>query len=437
MNKMFRTSPNHNPLTRTALALILFLLLLFRPQAAVDSTLRISLPSGETVLCSISHFGEVRYVALQQVTMALRQIDAQARLQWDATTGVYDIQAAGKQFTVYSRKNLLLYNNTLIETSSHLRVVRGKPFVPLETLLIILQRFEGISTNHSLQSLTPTQNTTSYDPSLELEQVPDLQQIADWFAADPRTEHKGSLDVLGEQLKKSAIGMRQQQLILIDPQPLDQLRVVDDQSPESNMVLRDGSDLTWRIAQRCRSILATHPMLRVELTRREDEAATPDKRLAHANGAYGQALICLRLDASRFVDQKGYRLFVANRSVDPAANNKNKSALPANAPERSYEPYQQMSLILARLLDSQMQQSGYARASAQESPVLAPVYMLKRAAMPSVCLTLGYATNGVDLEQIEQQDYIEHVARGLAQSILKFDAWMQKQSIVDSAQGTP
>ena len=84
----------------------------------------------------------------------------------------------------------------------------------------------------------------------------------------------------------------------------------------------------------------------------------------------------------------------------------------------AYMPHEEMSLFLTRLLDRNLEGVGIAPAPLKSKP--APFYILKRAAMPSMSMTLGFWSNPSDRLRMSESDYVELMAQNLKETLLLY-----------------
>jgi N-acetylmuramoyl-L-alanine amidase len=128
----------------------------------------------------------------------------------------------------------------------------------------------------------------------------------------------------------------------------------------------------------------------------------------------------LRLDASPFPANAGYRLYAMHERIDPLASRSREiHASGPLPPELAYLPYEGLSAVLAGLADTELARGGLS--PAPEKIGVAPLYLLKRADLPSALVTLGYRTNDKERARMADTGFVESAARSLAQALLEFD----------------
>jgi len=399
------------------------------PARADAEALRVAVPSGAVLTYPIYTLRGMRHVAINHVSEMLRAIDPDARIRWNATTGVYEAAALGVSFSLFREQSVLVCNNALIETQAPLAVARGQVFVPLDSLDRILQRFENVRSN--LSELAASTTSAGLD-AWSLEKTPSpLQPDAPTSTIDLKALFPLSAPVqdssdtpqpdLERDLRHAVRPLVERDTIVIDPQPPG-LPERADGVDEGNV----GADLTLRVAQRCRDILASRPGVTVVLTR-ESGTRSPSvpERLRIVNTPGAKALICLRMDASPFPDKQGFRLYTVHEAVDPEGRRYHgRQDIPGALPQPSvYLPYQNVSLVLAQILEAEMTRGGLT--TAPMALRLAPFYLLKRAAAPSVSISLGYLDQAGRFSSQDEQYLVNAAASSLAQGLLHYVSWIE------------
>jgi len=160
---------------------------------------------------------------------------------------------------------------------------------------------------------------------------------------------------------------------------------------------------------------------------RNSAAAAPDLggRLSILTGAVGRALVALRVDSSPVASNSGYRIFTAGATLDPLSKQYGGGQSPVSLPsEMAYLPYQELSVELARMVDTELARAGLT--GAPDRLRQAPFYLLRRADMPAVCLTLGYGSNDRDRSRMNDAAFVESAARAVAQALLDLDRRLQE-----------
>jgi N-acetylmuramoyl-L-alanine amidase len=402
------------------------------PPRAEAEALQVTAPSGAVLTYPIYTLRGTRHVAINHFSEMLRAVDPEARIRWNATTGVYEATALGVSFSLFREQSVLICNNALIETREPLAVARGQVFVPLDSLDKVLQRFENVRSN--ISELAASTVPAGPDAS-EAERGPNaLQPVAptptvDFKALFPLSAPtQGSSDTpqpdLERDLRHAVRPLVERDTIVIDPQPPG-LPERADGVDEGNV----GADLTLRVAERCRDILASRPGVTVVLTR-ESETRNPSvpERLKIANSPGAKALVCLRMDASPFPDKRGFRLYTVHEAVDPEGRRYHgRQDIPGALPQSSaYLPYQNVSLVLAQILEAEMTRGGLATAPAALR--LAPFYLLKRAAAPSVSISLGYLDQAGRFSSQDEEYLVNAAASSLAQGLLYYNSWIEEMA---------
>jgi N-acetylmuramoyl-L-alanine amidase len=398
----------------------------------------------------VKPLGAGRYISTTQFNALLRKVQPDAFIDPDATTGVYHAKVLGNDFKLYRDESSILINNGKIDTPDRLYPTQGQVFVPLSSVERVLANFEGVTSNvHDLVQLTPTPAPTVAPRASAAVRpapgavVPPLLPAGSPGSAAPRETAGEASGVdtaalaetlrlltggqkaaaaprdLTRSLRNAATTLLPRRTVVLDPEPNP--RAVGEGAG-------DVPDLTLQVAQQCRQLLAPHAAsLSVVLTRSSGATAgTLDERLNAINTAGSKALICLRIDWSEFPENCGYRIYAMHEAIDPEALQWRGAPDAAPGPTQpqhlTYLPFENVGLVLARLVQGQLDKSG--QTGAPDPLVLAPHYLLRRAAMPAVTLSLGSWTCDADRARLTQAEYTGAVAASLAESLLRYNDWL-------------
>jgi N-acetylmuramoyl-L-alanine amidase len=426
----------------------LLLVLLFCLSGAVavaqHQPLRVAGAGDEERSWPVELLGVQYYVSRPHATELLRFLDPELRVSWDPSTGIFRAESSTRSFSLTRQDNYLIFNNAMIETPGRLVAARGQIFVPLSSLFEILRRLGDVRSNIQdfLREAPAPGAGDAVDAGDGEDRLPlylpgeapgvDIRSIVDSIALISGEKATPSAD-FNAQLRLAAKPLLERQTIVIDPQPRS-LRIAldgDEGMARPGTAADPGPDLTLRIARRCREILAQHQSVRIVLTRENQYEAPPlDERLRVINGSDARALICLRVDQSPFPENRGYRIHVAHRAVDPegmqfySVKRQKPGALPLSA---QYTPYDNLSLVFSRLMDGEFLRAGMVPAS--DKIKLAPLWLLKRAAMPALSISIGYSSNSGDLDRFADDRHVESVAASLAQGILALHQWLEQTAL--------
>jgi len=397
--------------------------------AAQDQVLRVTLPSGAEQTCPVEGVGLGLYISRPRLDDVLRAVDPKVEATWDASSGIYHVKMGGRDFSLFRDRSILLYNQAIIETGASLKVARGQVFIPLGSVDQILRRLDGVQSNAGtlLESLPGGPVPTPASGPGGSSETPGELRAVDISGLVESLRPTGGESALTktqfeQDIRQAAQRLLARKTILIDPQASPAPSGAFPRPGED-----PGPDLTFRVAKRCQEILSANTSLRIELTRDSPSAAPLLKeRLQKVNTSGAKALICLRMDESTFPANAGYRLFTVHEAVDPEgrryhAGTGKPDQLP---PQVQYLPFENVSLVLARLLDSEMIRGGLV--PARDRSRLAPYYLLKRAAMPSASVCLGYWSNPGDLARLRDESYVDSAAKSLAQGLILFDRFLEE-----------
>jgi N-acetylmuramoyl-L-alanine amidase len=397
----------------------------------------------------------VPYLADKDLLRLARAMDPAATQQPNVAQATLDLTIAKEKIFLFLKYKSVQINETLIDANEPLRVEGGQYFIPLRSLLVILDHYQGVKSNIP-ELLTapaaPPVPTPAVPPPTGVVPAPPIgvstpplpasapglglapPPLPDSLQADPRDISEALLSVMGTDtaenatfrgsLKLTTAPLIARRFIVLDPQTgPNALGSTADAPP---------SDLIFQIATRCRDLLAQAQTVEVYVvTKSASENPTPDQRLASLNTVGGKALVSLRLDWSPFEDNRGYRIFTAHESVDSEGLESLRpiaatpGAIPP-PPAPAYLPYDRISLVLAHLLDLQMKRINRIPPASSQSIKQAPFYLLKRTGMPAATLSLGYWSNPADRSYLSTQDFVEESAHALARTIVLYDRWLRQ-----------
>ncbi|HPB31714.1 MAG TPA: N-acetylmuramoyl-L-alanine amidase, partial [Candidatus Sumerlaeota bacterium] len=201
----------------------------------------------------------------------------------------------------------------------------------------------------------------------------------------------------------------------LDPAPLP---LIAPSSHEPEVPALSAMDVTRDIARRVKRILEQDAALDVVLTFDSGEAQDMNERIARINTSGGDILVAIRLDASEFVSLSGTEIFVASSSLDAGAADDADSAVGSRTrPENAWRPHEAAGLALAQSIRAEFNRT-FSEADTAVTP--APLFLLRRAAMPSVLITCGYVTNAEDAALLSREGGRETLSDALAGGILKY-----------------
>jgi len=395
---------------------------------AQDQVLRVTLPSGAEQTCPVEGVGLGLYISRPRLDDVFRAVDPKVEAAWDASSGIYRVKMEGRDFSLFRDRSILLYNQAIIETAASLKVARGQVFIPLGSVDQILRRLDGVQSNAGtlLESSPGGPAPTPGGPGGSSEMPGELRSVDISGLVESLRPTGGESALTKTQfeqdIRRAAQRLLARKTILIDPEASPAPSGAFPRPGED-----PGRDLTFRVAKRCQEILSANTSLRIELTRDSASAAPLLKeRLQKVNTSGAKALICLRVDESAFPANAGYRLFTVHEAVDPEGRRYHSGTgrpdqLP---PQVQYLPFENVSLVLGRLLDTEMIRGGLV--PARDRARLAPYYLLKRAAMPSASVCLGYWSNPGDLARLRDESYVDSAAKSLAQGLILFDRFLEE-----------
>lgn len=397
---------------------------------------RFTLPWGIVVSYPVEYIGDAgACISRDNTSKFFHTLEPKSEITWNPSEGLYHVKLSTHLFTLYRDLRLIVFDNNMEKCLHPLQEKAGEIFVPLSSLKPLLSLIPGLE--HNISTILEYKAPPEIKEVTVVEAQPSAMSMLPSARSKPMSENDMRIieatqsafaretnqerQVINEGLRRSANLMTERRTIILDPQPYVDLQHNPTIGSASNDMIPDPPDITLSIAKRCRAILQRDGSLRVLLTRSPgDSASLPDERLRVANTANALGLVSLRLDWSPFAANRGYRFHTAHQSVDPNAfrnldNIDTPEQLPADA---AYMPHEEMSLFLARLLDRGLKQVGIPSAPLKFKP--APFYVLKRAAMPSLSMNLGFWSNTSDRLRMSEKDYVELMAQNLAETLLLY-----------------
>jgi len=427
--------------------------------AAGSADLVVTLPWGTVPPLPTRVLAGVSYLADKDMLRLATAMDPKATQQPNAAQAFFLITIAKEPIYLFTNRKSVQINQTLLEASEPLRVEGGQYYIPLRSVQLILDHYQDVKSNipellkQPVPVAQPTPAPLAQPPavgSLAPENPPVASSAAgtvstpglglappplpDFLQADPRDIAEALLSFMGKD--PSNTSMRVGLKPVAAPLVARRFIILDPQTGSSGLPASAGAppaDLTYQIATRCRDLLAQAQTVEVYVTiKSASENPSADQRLASINAVTGKALINLRLDWSPFEENRGYRIFTAHESVDSEGLERSRAAIaatpgavpPPAAP--AYLPYDDMSRVLALLLDLQMKRINRMPPAASNPLQMAPLYLLKRTAMPAVTVSLGYWSNPSDRSYLSTQDYVEQSALALARTIVLYDRWLRQ-----------
>lgn len=182
---------------------------------------------------------------------------------------------------------------------------------------------------------------------------------------------------------------------------------------------RREKDLTLKIAQQVKNLLATEENIDVYLTRSSDRYMTSAERINLANDLHGRVYLSIHFNWSPSQRSKGFRIYVnSNRmrlgtGLDPEADmfSKEKSADDRPAENRQFLPH---SKRLAKEVAKRLRNMGLT--GQQEKEVF--LADMDDLSMPGILVEVLYFSSQQDLKTLSKPAFTNSVSRSFRDSIL-------------------
>ena len=373
----------------------LFLLILCLWDLSAQEAINLTTKEGREITLETRSVKDSPYISLKELTRLLSESGSRLSTEWDGTFGVLRFTRDQDSYSLFLDKTTLLVNSRILNVDEPVRLIAGEvliPFSSFKTLNTMWKIYTFQEEKKIKEKEEPTPSPTPLAPSIPVsrERISKPQPTQ-----TPRAPSPGFMK------------------IVIDPasEPLKW----DKASPGTS--LRPSQDvLTHEIAAGIKKILDQEAGIGVMLTHGKGEALTLEEKIERVNTSGADALVALRLNASQYENLEGVEIFLASESVDPGSQGAKKAGgiFPLAF---AYIPYQRDSLVLANAVLEEMDRSG----SIRVGPITpAPVYLLKRAAMPSVLISCGYISSPRDASQLSRERYRDTLARAIAGAIMKY-----------------
>lgn len=380
--------------------ILLGLILPFAARAQVQS-LWVQLEDGREFIWPVDRLHGKWYLSLGHLEELLLVLEPDLVSHLDEAEGIFQANAENFRLSLFQNQNHLLFNHSLIQTPASTVKRNGDFFVPLATLKTLFDKLR-----------LPKHNLSEMLGQDEASQLPATQD-----------KEEASLFLPGERARNLLL----RRVILLDPQPAPS-RIQDGgdaqlSRPEADSL--SGPDLTRELARRVQDMAAIRLGMECVLTHEPDAPNSLEERVRLINTTPARALVCLRLDNSAFTDASGFRLFYAHSGLDPksgAYGNDDAQPLPLAF---QFMPWQDYSLDLCRQMETELLRAGLLAATPRIQP--APFYLLRRAPMPALSVSLGYRSNPEDRARLTDNRFISMTAAAIVQALANFEQQLQSR----------
>jgi len=199
------------------------------------------------------------------------------------------------------------------------------------------------------------------------------------------------------------------------------------------------------IAKRLKRILDRDRNLKVYLTRSRDRFVPLSKRASFANRRKGGIFLSIHANSAFTSRARGFETYYLSQAVDDTARaaatrensvlkleefeglpkaRRNNSNLETILWDMKYTEFRNQSMELAELIQKRLSRTLKIRNRGVKS---APFYVLKKVAMPSILVEVGFMSNRRDEALLRDANFREKIARALAESILSYRRIYKKE----------
>jgi N-acetylmuramoyl-L-alanine amidase len=382
--------------------------------------LRVGLPSGEFTDVPMVVVDDIPYLAMSDVSELLRSTGRGYLLEWDSSLGTLRILDGETSYSLFLDRSALLGRGSIVECKYPLRILQGQVLIPVDSF-ILLTKYLG-EFNVELPGGLPeaiASPAVPEGPFAEPEVRPQETPEEDLITRLAHVELPPYLPVQsGEALQSIA---KTERVV-----PFRHLVIDPDNGPLRFPELKDPdypNQLTLDIAEKCEAILVREASIQTTVVHPDRKASLED-RIDQINTSGANVLLCLRIGASEFRDVAGLQVYCINEAIDWQGQQYSEGfEEPALLPlGLQYLPYQYQSLMLANYIKRELAKSV---ASSVWEIKVAPLVVLKRAAMCSVLVEVGYLTNPRDAKRLAEEGQRELIARALAGAMLSYRRYLE------------
>lgn len=403
-----------------ALTLLWLILARMAPAAELEAIY----PDGEREKFVVSFYEGVDHLNLKALEQMLLQVDSGARIEPEYTRNELRIIVQGQSVTISDE--FTVAGGTVLRPEHPLRFVAGEFLVPVETLqeinnVLNLMRIErpGMATP-SIETVATPLSAADYGPAATPPETALETPLPGDMQATPPDEGMAALPAI---------------------QPLSALSREDSLVPALNRLLGDvalpgvssvaivayaadpltygehateASAITDRAARVLRETLEATGRFRVQVPEQPWSAQNLDQTIDWVNSQQCDVLIALAVDATTSSREQGVRVMIAHEASDAAARQALGSRRRGLPQKLNYIPYEQKSMQLARLVQEEM---GRSPSLAVQEIELAPLFLLRRVAMPSVEISLGSVSSDGERALMAQGRFAGEVARAITTAL--------------------
>jgi len=323
-------------------------------------------------------------------------------------------------YSLFLDKSALLAGSSIVECKHPLRILQGQVLIPVDSFVILnkyLGEFHVEPPSGPPEAMpSPALPEGPYpDSTLRPEEPPEDALIS-------RLAHVELPPYLSVKSGEALQAITRTENVI----PLRHLAIDPDNGSLRFPELKDPNypnQITMDIATKCQAILAREGSIQTTIIRPDRKASLED-RTNRISTSGADVLLCLRVGASEFRDVAGLQVYCTNEAVDWQGRQYSEEfSEPALLPMGlQYLPYQYQSLMLANYVKRELAKSV---ASSVWEIKVAPLFVLKRAAMCSVMVEVGFLTNPRDAKRLAELGQRELIARAIAASVLNYRRYLE------------
>lgn len=395
---------------------------LFAREVRGQEMLRIELPSGEFTDVPMVVVDDTPYLAMSDVSQLLRSTERAYLLEWDSSLGTLRILDGESSYSLFLDRSALLARGSIVECTHPLRILQGQVLIPVDSFILLnkyLAEFDIEMPRGLPEALAspplPEGQGPFPEPVLRPQETPEEDLIT-------RLAHVELPPYLPVKSGEALQAITKTERVV----PFRHLVIDPDNGSFRFPELKDPdypNQITLDIAKKCEAILVREGSIQITVLRPDRKAALED-RINRINTSGANVLLCLRTGASEFRDVAGLQVYCINEAVDWQGRQYSEGfEEPALLPlGLQYLPYQYQSLMLANYIKRELAKSV---ASSMWEIKVAPLVVLKRTAMCSVLVEVGYLTNPRDAKRLAEESQRELIARALAGAMLNYRRYLE------------
>lgn len=353
--------------------------------------------TSEQIKCEIINYEN--YVQLADFTDILKKVDESAKISWESNSGILSVKIQNKSFSFSSDKAMIIINNTMLNTRLPILFMQGRILIPESTFNLMFKFLSNaeVETKPSDTSKInpPQQPIPPITPSISQEVTETNSPIQNETSYSTKVTNLSN--ILNNNIKLSLI---------------KNVAIV----PITN---NDETGVSVDIANQCKTILDSEGSLKLNIFNIGEEQSSLDKKIEEINVSDSQLLIVIKTAISHYEEIYGFRIYCVSESVDVEGRNFHNDLQEGKVISYNvnYLPFEEYSLMFGKILEKEMIKSVPTK---DLVITLAPIYLLKHIAMPSVLIETGYLSNEKERNNLYEASYRAQLARVICGAILRF-----------------